>query len=119
MTLPWVRLETGFPDNPKILGLVGAGQHRAALAYVCSLAWCGRHETDGFIPRAALTYVHARPSDAQHLVTHKLWRDCGEGWLIPDWEDYQRTKHTNDTIKAGKRRAACQRWHPQPCDRCT
>jgi len=118
MTLPWVRLETGFPDHPKVLALAGEGQHRAILVYVCALAWSGRHQTDGYIPRAALGMIHGRPVDAAHLVTHRLWADCGSGWVIPDWSDYQQMKATTDGRAEKGKLLACRRWHPQPCDTC-
>lgn len=118
MTLPWVRLETGFPSNVKVLRLVDAGRHRAALVYVCSLAWCGAQETDGYVPRSALPYLHGTRKDAGHLLEVGLWQECGDGYLIPDWSQYQVTKEVSNARRAEARAMACRRWHPQPCARC-
>jgi hypothetical protein len=38
MGLPWVRLDTQFPSNPKVLELAATKQHKAAFVYLCSLA---------------------------------------------------------------------------------
>jgi hypothetical protein len=62
--MPWVRLDTGLPDHPKILALIAAKKQRAALVYVFGLAYSGRHETDGFVPKMALPFLHASTADA-------------------------------------------------------
>ena len=64
MAMPWVRLDTGLPDHPKILALIQGKKQRAALVYVFSLAYSGRHETDGFVPKMALPFLHATTADA-------------------------------------------------------
>jgi hypothetical protein len=74
MGLPWVRLDTAFPRNPKILALLEEKDgYRAALVWVCSLAYSGEQGTDGFVPRYALQHLHGRPADAEKLVIHSLW----------------------------------------------
>lgn len=106
----WVRLEAGFPTNPKMLTLFTANRHRAVAVYMCGLAYSGSQGTDGWIPRAALPFLHARPTDAHHLETAGLWEPHDGGWVIHDWHDYQ---PTNDTIAARthRARAAAQaRW---------
>ena len=42
MPLPWVRLDTSMPDNPKILrmAMTPAGK-AAAFVWVCSLSYSG------------------------------------------------------------------------------
>jgi hypothetical protein len=34
VSLPWVRLDTAIADHPKMLALMDAKKHRAALAYI-------------------------------------------------------------------------------------
>lgn len=120
MALPWVRLDTGIPDNPKILALMGAKKSRAVLAYVFALAYSGRHETDGFIPSAALPFIHASRPDAQALCEAGLWHARPGGWVINDWADYQPTSEATtaarDSMKAGSKRGNCKRWHGPECD---
>ena len=64
MGLPWIRLDTTLADNPKILGLLDERDgHRAAFVWVCCLTYSGKHGTDGFIPKAAMPFVHGRAAD--------------------------------------------------------
>ena len=110
MGLPWVRFDCQFPSNPKVLELVAAGRHKAAFAYVCSLAYSGSHGTDGFIPAAALPFIHASRADANHLVTVGLWVPAPGGWLIHQWDEFQ---VSDDAAKARRERAqkgAQKRW---------
>ena len=117
MTLPWVRLETSFPTNHKVLTLTGAGKYRAGFVYVCGLAYCGANETDGYIRRTALPFIHGRPADARDLVAVGLWAPMGDGWVVPDWAEYQMTKDHNEATRARAKRAICERWqrHGHPC----
>ena len=121
MTLPWVRLETALPRNPKILDLVNGGNYRAAWVYVCSIAYCGEHVTDGRIPRAALPFIHARPADARALVAARLWVETDNGYALPDWAEYQIAAATLEEVSRTRRRASrvgnCHRWHEQPFTR--
>ena len=74
MPLPWVRLETTFPSNPKLLAmLLEQNGYRAGLVYLCGLSYSGAHGTDGFIPREALIFIHGRQADAEQLVSHGFW----------------------------------------------
>lgn len=92
MPLPWIRLDTAMPDHPKILDLVDGNRdgRAAAFVWVCSLAYAGKHGTEGFIPKGALSRCNGRPADAKLLVAHRLWDDLApKGWLIHGWEEYQ------------------------------
>ena len=115
MTMPWIRLEAGIAQNPKMLDLVGRKAHRAALGYVFGLAYCGAQETDGYIPRAALPFLHLTPKDAAALVAVGLWDATEGGWLVPDWLDYQPSRLTIDAKREAGRRGACSRWHREGC----
>jgi len=92
MPLPWVRLDTSMPDHPKIIDLCERGDAgmAAAFVWVCSLAYAGKHGTDGFIPRAVLARLNGRSKHAQLLVAHRLWDELPpKGWQIHGWEEYQ------------------------------
>lgn len=111
MGLPWVRLDTAFPYNPKLLALLGERDgHRAALAYVCSLAYSGAHGTDGFIAREAMPFVHARPADAALLVRHGFWVAQAGGWLIHDWREFQPSSAEQEGRRKRAQAAAAARW---------
>ena len=110
----WVRLETSLPDHPKVLALIGAKKHKAVMAYCMGLAYCGRHELDGFIPKAALPFIHATKTEANALVEVGLWHAGPDGWDINDWADYQPSTAENAAKKAKAQQAANVRWHGKP-----
>lgn len=121
MSLPWVRLDTALPDHPKILHLVdGYKDGRAsAFVYVCGLAYCGRHGTDGYIPGPALARIGGRAADAQRLVQVGLWDKNGSGWTIHGWAEYQQstgeTQERRRNIERNSRKGNCVRWHGEGC----
>lgn len=111
MGLPWVRLDTGFPTNPKILALLKEREgHRAAFVYLSSLAYSGQHGTDGFVSEEALPFVHGRTQDARQLVKVGLWIDQPGGWIVNGWTEKQES--TTETQQRRKRAqaAAQSRW---------
>jgi hypothetical protein len=108
--LPWVRLDTAFPRNPKILELIERKDHRAVLVYLCGLAYCGEHGTDGYIPRSGLVFLHGRPADAVKLVAVRLWHEDVGGWLVNDWADFQPSTEENARRRKQAQAAARKRW---------
>lgn len=110
MSLPWVRLDTGFPRNLKILSLAEDRQWQAITGYVCGLAYAGEQGTDGFIARGALPFIHATPRTAAQLVEVGLWVTAGGGWEINDWREYQPSPEANARRSDHARVAAQKRW---------
>lgn len=109
--LPWVRLDTGFPRNHKVLVLLGMKDgHRACVAYICGLSYCGEHGTDGFIPREALPFLHCRKVDAEKLTAVGLWHGEDGGWMVNDWTEYQPTNDEQKKRSDKARIAAAARW---------
>ena len=116
MPLPWVRLDTAMPDNPKIIDLCDTGDAgmAAAFVWVCSLAYAGKHSTEGFIPRGMLARLNGRAKHAKLLVDHRLWDDLPpKGWRIHSWDEYNGMVIDFDTAfplqarsNGGKARAA-------------
>lgn len=119
MTLPWVRLDSGFPTNPKVLMLTADKQHRAVAVYTFSLAYAGGHGTDGFIPVAALPFIHGTHKDAKALVDATLWHPCQGGWQINGWAEYQPStkemQRRKDNLKRGSAKGNCVRHHGPDC----
>jgi hypothetical protein len=113
MGLPWVRLDTGFPMNPKILGLVEDRQWRPIVTYIAGLAYSGQQGTDGFIPAGALAFIHATKRDAQALVDAGLWRPCPGGWEVPGWAEFQPSTEESQKRKKKAQDAAAARWRKQ------
>jgi hypothetical protein len=113
MGLPWVRLDSTFPHNYKILDLVDSRKHRAINVYVFGLAYCGHQETDGHIPYKVLRSIHGTQRDADDLVEAGLWERNGEGWIVHDWGNYQ----ASTEYRTSRKRAVCARWMKEgkPC----
>jgi len=112
VALPWVRLDTTFPRNPKLLALLTEKDgHRAALAYLCMLSYSGEQGTDGFVPREALPFVHARHADVTRLVTHNFVYPQPGGWLIHGWDEFQESNDDTRKRRLRAQSAAQARWH--------
>lgn len=114
MPLPWVRLDTAMPDNPKIIDLVD--QHgdvgmAAAFVWVCSLAYAGKHGTDGFISKSALTRLNGKVKHARLLSGAGLWKDEGVGWTINGWAEFQESNVETQARSERARLAAFARWN--------
>jgi hypothetical protein len=110
MGLPWVRLDTQMPSNPKVLELTSAGKWRAAFVYVASLAYAGSHGTDGYIPDTCLPFIHASKQTAVELVKVGLWHQDVGGWSINGWADFQVCDEEAKARSDKARKAALKRW---------
>ena len=114
MSLPWVRLDTSLPSNPKVLAMVTEKDgHRALAVYLCSLAYAGAQGTDGFIPREALPFIHGRDADAKRLHEHGFWIEQPGGWLIHGWTEKQLTSEEHEQRRIKAQAAAQARWSKQ------
>ena len=112
--LPWIRFDTSLPDHPKILRLVAMKDGRAAaFVYCCSLAYSGKHGTDGLIEDYALGRINGKPGDAAKLVEVGLWHVCPGGWLINGWADKQESTDETQARRERAQRAAAARWDKQ------
>ena len=111
MPLNWVRLDSGIARNHKILALLDMKDgHRAVCAYTFGLGYCGEQGTDGFVPRNALPFIHARAADAARLVEVGLWHTDPGGWLVNDWKEYQPSNEESERRSTKARTAAAARW---------
>jgi len=109
--LPWIRFDTSLPDNPKVLMLCDEDGGRAALfVYCCSLAYSGKHGTDGFIPCRALGRINGDPADAVLLVDADLWDEVPGGWLIHGWGEFQHVDEASRKRREKAQKAAAARW---------
>lgn len=111
MGLPWIRLDTTMPDNPKILGLLQEPNgHRSAFVWVCCLAYAGKHGTDGFIPRGAAPFVHGKPQDFARLVAVSALKTVAGGWEINGWSEFQESSDASKDRRERAQKAAQIRW---------
>jgi hypothetical protein len=105
----WVRLDTGYFSNPKILR---AGTD-AALLHLAAICYLGAHELDaGILPGEALDLVASmvrvkRPHDVvRRLCDNKLWHCHDGGWLI---HHYDIMNGENSEGAAARRRQRAKR----------
>ena len=111
MGLQWIRLDTAMPDNPKILGLLTEKEgHRAAFVWLCCMAYAGKHETAGFVPREAASRVNARMADLARLVAVDLLTECAGGWDIKGWDEFQLSDESAHARREKAKNAAAVRW---------
>ena len=111
MGLPWIRLDTNMPDHPKVLGLLTEKDGRAlAFVWICCMAYAGKHETAGFVPREAISRVNAKPADMAALVRHGLLTEIPGGWEIHGWDDYQLSSDEHRERRERAKYAAAVRW---------
>jgi hypothetical protein len=114
MGLPWVRLDTQWPQNQKFLQLVEDKRWRAIAVYMAGLAWAGGQGQDGFIPGYALPMIHGTKKEAGDLVDAGLWHVTQGGWNINDWAEYQLSTEEYKRRSERARIAAEKRWGNRP-----
>ena len=82
--MTWIKLDDGFPQNPKIVGL----SDRAFRDYISGLCYSGMYPTDGFIPKAIISKVKG----TKELINSGLWEQLSDGILIINYTEYQSQK---------------------------
>jgi hypothetical protein len=100
--MTWVRIDDGFPNHPKIIGLSDG----AFRLYITALCYSNAYLTDGIIPQNTVKKL----SNSRHissLVEANLWEICGDDIKILGYEEYQFTKEKVETErkKAAERMA--------------
>jgi hypothetical protein len=111
MGLPWIRLDTSMPDNPKVLELLAERDGRGvAFVWTCCLTYCGKHGTDGFIPKNAMPFVHGKTSDFARLVAVGLLNSVPGGWEVHGWAEFQESNEATQARRERAQRAAAVRW---------
>lgn len=85
--MAWFKVDDKLPTHPKALN---AGLKSMGLWAMCG-AWAMSQETDGFIPRSAVTMLGGTRNDAARLVNAGLWDVVEDGWRFHDWAEYQPT----------------------------
>lgn len=87
----WVRIDDAMPEHPK---LDAVGPYGGWL-FVCSICYCSRNLTDGFIPYGVVPRLAAVPSPrrlALLLVEQGLWEIVKGGYRVHDYLAKQQSK---------------------------
>jgi hypothetical protein len=106
--MPWVYLDDGFPDHPKVEAAGGD----AGWLYVVALCFARRNRTGGKIPKARVARLTDRRQPvklAGRLVEVGLWEDAGDSYQIHDYERWNQT----EAKERRARQAAEARWAPR------
>jgi len=109
-TPPWLRLDAGFPEHPKVIGLTDA----AFRLHVEALCYARRNLTDGQVPKGWPPHRLGRSVPA--LVDAHLWVPdvTGDGWVIHGYLDWQTSRADVEAMSAARakagQRGAQARW---------
>ena len=110
MGLPWVRLDSAFARNHKVLDLAHHKRWQAITCYVSGLGYSGEHGLAGFIPESCLVFIHGTRGIASQLCEVGLWISVPGGWEINDWAEYQPTNEEAERRRTKAQTAARARW---------
>jgi hypothetical protein len=110
MALPWVRLDTQWPHNPKFLMLVEDKKWRAISVYMAGLGYSGAHGTDGFLPALCLPLLHGTKREAADLMEVRLWTPAQGGWDVNGWSEFQPSNAETEERSRKARESAQIRW---------
>ena len=123
--MTWAKIDDGFLDHPKVLR---AGEDAANL-HLRAIIWCGKHLTDGEMPREALGAI-TRRRDAAKLaalcVKAGLWEETPEGWTLHGFAEHnptraeveERRRKTTAKVAAWRERKAAQSGKPLVSEGC-
>lgn len=110
MPLPWVRLDTQWPHNPKFLMLAEDKKWRAITVYMAGLGYSGAHGTRGFLPQLCLPVIHATRREASDLMEVGLWLPQPGGYDINGWCEFQPETDDSEARRNKAKLAAEARW---------
>lgn len=105
--MTWVKLDDGFYRNRKARL---AGKDGRAL-FLAGLCHCSSALTDGHVGTYDLPVIAAeaevKPAVARRLVDVGLWMEVDDGWLVHDYQQYNRSAaDVRSEREEGRKRAA-------------
>lgn len=107
---PFVRLDHGMPENPKMVRLSDA----AFRLYIEALCLCSRTESDGFVPAAMMKRLARRPKSLAELVPDPFAPVDG-GYVIHDYLAHQRSASEITAFRESRSARGTKgnhmRWH--------
>lgn len=91
--MTWFKVDDGFYDHPKVVGLDTAAIGLWALAG----SYCARHLTDGVITARQIKAIGGTVRQAEKLVAAGLWSTddappSSRRYFFNDWRDFQPTR---------------------------
>lgn len=83
--MPWVKLDDGFADHPKLLALSADLRWK----HLSAMCWSAKHATNGLITRRIASQLGLRSLGISKLIESQLWDiNDADSWLIHDWNVY-------------------------------
>jgi hypothetical protein len=117
----YMRVDVDIVDNYKVDELLETkGGATAFVAYIALLGWAVENLSDGYLPARAVRLVRrASPALMRQLVTAGLIDVYGDGWVIPDFLEYQKAASewiaTGEARSKGGAKGNCRRHHDDSC----
>mgnify|MGYP000877844067 CR=1 FL=1 len=103
--MSWVRLDDTVPHHQKCLK-AGAS---ACWLWVCAVAYCQRHLTDGFVPVEAVPFLGVADDPTglmERLCSVGLMVEAEGGYIVHDYHDHNATA---DEARERKQRVTSER----------
>lgn len=106
--MAWFRVDDGFAQHPKVLGIPRKDRAAAVGLWLLAGVWVAANLTDGRVPAYLPAELGCPDRLAGLLVDAGLWQvDEGRGWCFHGWEDYQPTRV--EVLTERERKAAAGR----------
>ena len=103
--MTWFRIDDGFLDHPKVLGL----SPEALTLWLKAGLWCSRHLTDGLVPEGVIHYIGMSNAEVIELVQSGLWLEADDGgYLFHDWHHYQPSREEVEAKRQANRDAVAR-----------
>jgi len=101
----WFKVDDSLPDHPKTLAMQGHKSWKGAVAlWTLAGAWCGKHLTDGEVPRGVVQRLGCSISEAELLVSHGFWEVTPTGFRFHDWEARNPTRESVESQREKTRK---------------
>ena len=86
--MTYFRVDDDLWGHPKFALL----SNDAIALWTLAGSWCGRYETEGFVPFQTLPMLRGSKQAAQELVDVGLWHVAPDGYLFHEWTQHNYTK---------------------------
>lgn len=106
--MPWFRLEDNFHLHPKVRK---AGNAATGLWVRCG-TYSSQYLTDGRVS-AEVAHDYGRPREIDKLLESRLWIENGDGFLMPDYLEYNPSAEQVHADRAAARERQAKRRRDQ------
>ncbi len=90
--MPWGRIDDTHYDHDKVLALPVGIRNEAIGLYWRAISYCNAKLTDGYVSASVVEHLDGGPELAAALVRVRLWHRRRGGYVIHDFEDFNRTR---------------------------